>query len=517
MSTKVIVTNMSVLRSKYGRGVSRITQEIKQLISADKLRGVKTKLLAIDDATAMSKLKAKCVSNADDPKQNKIAIDGVYAAMAPDYLVILGAIDVIPHQDLRNPVFCGDDPDRYAYSDLPYACDAPYSRKIEDFTGPTRVVGRIADITKGTDPGYLVGLIKTATKWKSRPLSDYDNYLGISAYVWQDSTKLSLKNLFGSSSAVHLSPPDGPKWSALQLKARSHFINCHGAMSDPVYYGQKGNYKYPDAHRASWVEGKLSNGTVATAECCYGAELYDPTDSAGQMGICNAYLKSGAYGFFGSSTIAYGPASGNSAADLICQYFLKHVFEGASLGRAVLETRHDFAQSPSELDPVDQKTLAQFSLFGDPSIHPVQLVSPKTAVSHKAVSKITAQNLIPLAGRTDRRRQLAIKGQSIGSMVSVAVKSTKVKPTGSLKRVLNGLAKQAKVSVESGTLLSFQIRGPKGNWYKKAKAAKTIKSNVLHILLKDLSKGGSPVKRIEALIAKEEDGNIVSYQELYSR
>jgi hypothetical protein len=40
--------------------------------------------------------------------------------------MILGAPDVVPHQDLTNPVFDppDNDPDQFAYGDLPYACDA---------------------------------------------------------------------------------------------------------------------------------------------------------------------------------------------------------------------------------------------------------------------------------------------------------------------------------------------------------------------------------------------------------
>jgi hypothetical protein len=48
--------------------------------------------------------------------------------------MILGAPDVIPHQDLINPAFDGvNDADQFAWGDLPYASDKPYSQKPEDF------------------------------------------------------------------------------------------------------------------------------------------------------------------------------------------------------------------------------------------------------------------------------------------------------------------------------------------------------------------------------------------------
>ena len=68
--------------------------------------------------------------------------------------MILGAVDIaLPHQDLTNPVFDpDDDPDRQAFGDLPYACEHAYSRRPQDFLGVTRVVGRLPDLTGGSDP-----------------------------------------------------------------------------------------------------------------------------------------------------------------------------------------------------------------------------------------------------------------------------------------------------------------------------------------------------------------------------
>ena len=120
-------------------------------------------------------------------------------------MAVLGAPDVIPHQDLNNPVY--EDGDQFAWGDIPYACEAPYSQAPKDFIGPTRVVGRIPDITKGTDPAYLAGVLKTASTWRSRSAADYASYLGISADVWQGSTSMSLRNTFGSATDLQLSPP----------------------------------------------------------------------------------------------------------------------------------------------------------------------------------------------------------------------------------------------------------------------------------------------------------------------
>jgi hypothetical protein len=209
---KVVVTNLSALKAKYGSGLKAIKSAITKLIAADKARGLTTKLIDVASAAQMKKYKGKKVDKATDPKQNKSAIDKIYAALTPDYIVLLGAVDVIPHQDLVNPVFAPSpdgDPDQTADSDLPYACEHAYSRQIEDFTAPTRVVGRLPDLTGGDDPAYLVGLLDVAANYTSLAKDEFTDYLGITALVWQGSTKESLKNVFGSAADMKKSPLDG--------------------------------------------------------------------------------------------------------------------------------------------------------------------------------------------------------------------------------------------------------------------------------------------------------------------
>src|SRR5262249_10784142 len=153
--------------------------------------------------------------------------------------------------------------------------------------------------------------------------------------------------LFNDASKMKLSPPGGPTWSASVLAPRFHFINCHGDDRTPKYFGQRGE-NYPTSHYSPKLVSKIVDGTVVAAECCYGPQLYDPKQplharDARIPGIAVTYLEEGAYGFFGSTTIAYGPSEGNGQADLICQYFINAVRGGASLGRAALEARHRFA------------------------------------------------------------------------------------------------------------------------------------------------------------------------------
>jgi hypothetical protein len=105
MSKKIIITNFVVLKSKYGSaGVAKIKSALKAVIAADAVRGFETSVVDVANTAAMRKVGAKKVSSASSPKQNKNAVDAIYRASAPEYLVLLGAPDVVPHIDLLNPV-----------------------------------------------------------------------------------------------------------------------------------------------------------------------------------------------------------------------------------------------------------------------------------------------------------------------------------------------------------------------------------------------------------------------------
>ncbi len=494
ITNKVIVTNMSALKAKYDTaGTKKIESAVKKLVLADKRRGLTTIFIGLDDAATMKKLKAPRVTvttpdlqNSKHAKQYKRAIDGVYKAYAPDYLVLLGAIDVIPHQDLLNPLYTGapdGDPDPFAFGDVPYACEAPYSQRPEDFIGVTRVVGRLPDLTGAQgSPDYLLNLLRRASEWKALPAAEYRKYLGISTEVWKDSTDLSLTNIFGSSSNLQLSPRAGHRWKAALINSRAHFINCHGGDTYPNFLGQSSldGREMPVSHEAAYVggAGKIKEGTVAAVECCYGGQLYDPV-AVGQAGMCNTYLANGAYGFFASTTVAYGPATGNDAADLICQYFLRLVIDGASTGRAALEARQMFVKTASPISPTNLKTLAQFNLYGDPSIAPVVAASPHIAVGSK--NAMVAKGLRGMAGasgallpktgsadakalqdteahhRAERRDKLRVEGLVMTQTQAVANHDQSA-PSPAVQDSMQKFARQ--FNLTPSAMLSFNVPAP---------------------------------------------------------
>jgi hypothetical protein len=525
---KVIVTNLSALKTKYGdAGSQSIRTAVQDLIAADQNRGLVSALYFLDDPASMQQFNLAPVTTPTDPQQNKDAVDALYKALAPDYILILGSLDVIPHQDLINPIFSsGNDPDEFAFGDLPYACESPYSQKPEDFFGPTRVVGRLPDITGANDPQYLLDLLKIAANYQETAATQYGSYFGISAAVWEKSTELSISNIFKNTTDLKLIPPQGPTWPAPSLHRVAHFINCHGALADSHFYGQPagGARSYPIALDAVNLEHRVSAGTVVAAECCYGAQLFDPVLNAGQMGICNTYLGNQAYGFFGSTTVAYGPADSNDQADLICQYFLQSLLQGSSLGRATLEARQKFIHTASMYDPSNVKTIAQFNLYADPSVTPVK---PPLATA-KGFGLAAPLNL--RLERGDRRRDFFSRGLALAnSQPSLRKEMRKTK-----KSLADSLHKAAiDYGLRPKEILTFKVKSPPvSKSLPLGLMAKEIFPSSMHVIfgaIEEMTENVTmertisgekklpPVVGIVALIVKEINGTIASVKKIFSR
>jgi hypothetical protein len=186
---------------------------------------------------------------------------------------------------------------------------------------------------------------------------------------------------------------------------------------------------------------------VIAAECCYGAELYDPSQAADQQPIANSYFERGAVGFFGSTNTAYGEATRSSAADFITQYFMINVLAGASLGRACLEARQKFVDE-QRLDKYNLKTLAQFILLGDPSLHPCR----EDDQNEKKIKALEDGQ----TARRIRRLDLAAMGKSKGESATFGGKK-KRNPAKKLARRVTSIARQ--LGVRAQQVESFDVSG----------------------------------------------------------
>lgn len=518
---KVILTNFAALKSKYrAAGVRTIRRAIAALIAADRGRGLTTVLVGLDDPMTMRRLSGRAVSNPADARQNKQAVDAVYYAHTPDYILLLGSANVIAHQRLKNPVYSKKDDDEVdVASDLPYACEAPYGRDVCEFIGPTRVVGRLPDIPDATEPSYLVRLLKFAARARPRPPEDYADHFALTAQVWERSSRLSMQRMFVTSKGIDIVPPHSQSWPASLLARRVHFINCHGSNRSSEFYGQpaSGAEDYPVSMRASYIDGKIAPGTVIAAECCFGGQIEHVSPSRPRPGICQVYLKNGAFGFVGSTNSAYGESVHNGQADLLCQMFLENVLAGASLGCAFLEARHDYLSAASPPHPLDLKTLAQFILLGDPSIVTVDRGKSRAARGSDAATMVSARS-----ARQDRRRALMRQGLTFAKHEPVPRRIR----TGTSRPIARALGARArKLKLSPSTLMTFAIhhRGsplamPRGL------AARSARPTAFHVLFckrkrakgKARRGGGPAVVDLAVLVGKEVNRKLATVALSYS-
>jgi hypothetical protein len=508
---KLIITNRSALQKKYGAaGLNKISAAVSKLVDADKKRSVNSLLVFADDAKAMKKVKGKAVTDVTDPEQYKNAIDSLFSFYNPDYIMLLGGPDIIPHCKFKIPI--PDDDDTFVPSDVPYACEAPFSRAAGDFIAPARVMGRLPDITGVGDPEYIIGLIQNSINWKPLKADVYKNYFSISVKWWQKSTKISLTNIFQNNTRLKIAPPAAGPYSKNDLGALLHFYNCHGGDRTSEFYGQpnENSDSFPVAMESALLNGNLKYGTVTAAECCYGTKLYNPVKPDKiNMPIANSYLKNNAIAFAGSTTAAYGPSDGQGGADYITQYFLISVLKGASTGRAFLEAQQRFIEKGDvKMDPTDLKTIIQFLLLGDPSLSPVEETA-KSTPGKTAVKSIRNKVAHDVKERKERRVKLSEKSVFINNTNDAPVKLDE-SPKGVMKTDLDKVVKE--YNFGGGANMSYGYKKKKKNKTKGPGGTRDYKYHIYSRLKK-----GDKINTVHLLVIQEVDNKIMEIKEYVRR
>ncbi len=541
--TKIVVTNRRALEAKYGAGASRVFGEVEALVKADARRGIATSVVCLDRPADVAPFGAAAVADARDQEGAKKAVDAIDEAIRPHYYLLLGGPDIVPMQELENPTGLvtkmegSGDADMNVPSDMPYACDAPFSKLPADFQYPSRAVGRLPDLLWAKRPTYLVELLRLAAAARLLPRSAYEDWFALSAACWNGSTTKTVRKIFGSASRLLLSPPHGDRWKASFLAPRLHYFNCHGGNMDDGFAGQ---YPHDDRNHADEqtlaftarnLRGRVKPGTVVAAECCYGAQLFDSANvsnplaqrdspdalwpSRGRVGIALEYLRQGARGVFGSTTVAYGPPDDNAHADVICRIFVQKVLAGCSLGRAALEARIGYARSVKWPSPVMWKTLAQFHLLGDPSIH---AVAGGGEERHRAVSVAQAHRQ-EMERRRRHRDRLRLESEALEKARQLfQVDEAPPQRLGEFFEQARRMGIEGKF-LRALTLLDGASRQAQGD---DSLAAKRQANQVLMIASayseewKRL-KGRSPFPRVKLLLAHYRDGKVAATEMLESR
>jgi hypothetical protein len=402
-SVKLSVTVKCNLESKYDpAALKQINTAIKRWRKADSKRGIRTVHVAVDDSAEMLRVwrdyfpkaaRVRPVSGKVTAPKIKRAIDDLWKRLEPEFLVLFGGCDIVPMFEVWNPAYDpnGDD-DEKVPTDNPYASSKRFrpSKRIS-YLVPDRVIGRIPDMVsdpgatgRNGDPAWFVDYLKTATSWKA-----LDNFYARPLYAictreCKGAGLDCLNYIERPDSRLFLSPSitDGSSLARKRLSAPVHMIKCHGSQFRPAFYGEKEIHKrtrFLKAIRSATLESRVTSATLVSTMCCYGAQIYSPFDPKakyrGEWPLASTYLRKGALGFVGSTMKAWVGLFARKWADILAAGYLKNVLAGSSIGRAFLDSKTAFAYSIIEkgkiLDLADEKTLIEYVLLGDPSIHPV--------------------------------------------------------------------------------------------------------------------------------------------------
>ena len=299
----------------------------------------------------------------------------LYLVTVPHYLMIVGDSTVVPMMDWDNVSDVYDDT---VPSDLPYLTldtTSPWDGVEYSFENITQL-GRIPAKAKN---GFSEAI---AYFERAKNFAGYTstNSFAYSAYVWQRTTVAEFSHLnpnLITSPKYTSNPKDAGSdglWLLEQLSPDYNMVcfNLHGSDETHIWSGQLGEYFYPDAFEKRLLP--QNNGYVLLTEACYGAR---PTYS--DSIVVNA-LQNGCMAFVGSTRVAYGWDNGQiGCADIIAQQFTYHVAKGETVGESFLKALSEL--SNREMSEIEIKTLAEFALYGDPS---VKLIKPNAHSMQKS-------------------------------------------------------------------------------------------------------------------------------------
>jgi hypothetical protein len=395
---KLSVTVKRKLECKYGRTkLKEIKTAIKDWIKADAKRGIRTVHVEVDNSAMMKKHGVAPVLGTATAPKIKRAIDALWKRLAPEYLVLVGADDIVPMFVVANPFDPRGDnhwlPPRMREkvpTDNPFASSLPFrSKRLSSYLVPDRVIGRIPDMVSESDPAWLVDYLRTVTNWEPKSVDRYIKTYAICSHRSSRAAEKCMKYIARPDSELLPSPPAQDRWASARhrLSARLHMIKCHGSPADPKFYGEKLN-DYPYAITSATLRKRLKPATVVGTMCCYGAQIFSPAQAVdarpkalgakpkrGGWPLASTYLRKGALGFIGSTVTAYSGVSEMMCADWIVAAYLNSVLGGASIGRAFQESKQDYLRWLNQQGQApgieEELTLIEYVLLGDPSITPV--------------------------------------------------------------------------------------------------------------------------------------------------
>ena len=378
----IILTNLNKLASQLGTSKDSINNLLSEYIDFSKQRSVSYTLLNLEN-------------------QNDITIDKVISTLKTSsitskikYVFILGNEEIIPVIEYQNE---SGDQDENVPSDLPYsilASTSPWNGINYSFDKMLRT-GRLV-----TYPGE--GFEKFAVYFKN--VMHYQNSFpritpySLSAKVWKMETDFEYKKISepylkscDSSPEITVSTVE----NFISKDSNLLLFNLHGSNQTKFWYGQEGQ-DFPEAFEPKNIDA-LNGPFIIGVEACYGANYKGAFTE--ESSILVKAMQSGCISFLGSSRIAYGTSEpeGNNADFMIGEY-LKQIKNGVSAGDAHVAGIQRVVCDTKEFSDVEIKTIAEFNLFGDPSISTGPFAKEQTEAAAQSSSSSTSTTSKTFAG-----------------------------------------------------------------------------------------------------------------------
>ena len=340
----ILYTNLPLLAESLQKTEGEVTVILEKFIETAQNRGIGYQLC---DAS-------KSIAGCGSVDQHIAIIKALVEKNHPKYLFIIGSSKIIPSIVWKNEA-SDFESDADVSSDLPYSTldtASPFDGQEYDFDNCLKV-GRLPE--SGIDlEKYFENLEAGCGKLEEAKT------FALSAQVWQAESADIYKNI--SDRQVFTSPAceNTTITNLIEENTNLFLFNLHGSNKTEFWYGQTGN-EYPtamDHNSLSYVTSPY----FLMVEACYGA-FYEGRSSVNS--ILLSALKGKCISFLGSSRIAFGtPCPQGCCADVIASEHLKNLKKGMSAGESLSLARKALMQDDSE---ESIKTLAEFSLYGDPS------------------------------------------------------------------------------------------------------------------------------------------------------
>jgi hypothetical protein len=154
---------------------------------------------------------------------------------------------------------------------------------------------------------------------------------------------------------------------------------------------------------------------------------------------------------------------------------------------------------------MDLKTLGQFNLLGDPSIHPAVVPNatgvPKGFDTHQSVR----------LARRARRAKLRAEGELLQETKPTASrKATRVRKSAAVRKALANIARAAGIGARKD-FTAFDVRTPKPARPRGSKAVPMASRYYVAIYRPKKGPRGTPARSVAA-VAREVGGRIVGYR-----